>query len=91
MVVLAVTFMLRAGTNAVSIAEVTGQSLTSSVGSLSAITGTATVDLTGISMSSSIGSVVVTSWNEVNPGVSNTWTTVAPGVTNNWSEVDRAA
>jgi hypothetical protein len=63
----------------VSVYDVTGQALSSSVGSVS-ITGTANIDVSGIGLTTSIGSINITSWQEVNPGVNNIWT-----------EVDRAA
>jgi len=63
----------------VSVYDVTGQALSSSVGSVS-ITGTANIDVSGIGLTASIGSINITSWQEVNPGVNNIWT-----------EVDRAA
>ena len=59
--------------------NVTGQSLTSSIGSVS-ITGTANIDVSGIGLTANIGSTNVTAWAEIDPGVNNVWT-----------EVDRAA
>ena len=54
---------------------VTGQSLTLSLGEESTV-GNAKVLPTGIALTSSIGSTNITSWNEVQVGVSNTWTEV---------------
>jgi len=59
----------------VSIYDVTGESLASSIGSVT-ITGEANIDVTGIGLTGSIGSVNITAWSEINPGVSNVWTTV---------------
>ena len=59
----------------VSVYSVTGQSLTSSIGSVS-ITGAANIDVTGIGLTANIGSVNVTAWAEIDPGVNNVWTTV---------------
>ena len=59
----------------VSVYSVTGQSLTSSIGSV-AITGAANIDVTGIGLTANIGSVNVTAWAEIDPGVNNVWTTV---------------
>jgi hypothetical protein len=36
----------------------------------------ADVDVTGIELTSSIGSTNITSWQEVDPGVTNVWTEV---------------
>jgi len=55
--------------------NVTGQSLTSSIGSVS-ITGAANIDVSGIGLTANIGSTNVTAWAEINPGVNNVWTTV---------------
>ena len=63
----------------VSTYAVTGQSLASSVGSVTAVGG-ANVSVTGIGLTANIGSVNVTPWSEINPGVNNVW-----------SEVDKAA
>tara|TARA_R100000657_G_scaffold13018_1_gene8535 strand:+ start:145 stop:1425 length:1281 start_codon:yes stop_codon:yes gene_type:complete len=63
----------------VSAYDVTGQALTSSVGSVS-IVGGANIDVSGIGLTANIGSVNVTPWSEIDPGVNNIWT-----------EVDRAA
>tara|TARA_R100001224_G_scaffold108076_1_gene84001 strand:- start:975 stop:2255 length:1281 start_codon:yes stop_codon:yes gene_type:complete len=63
----------------ISVYDVTGQALASSVGSVS-ITGGAVVDVSGIGLTANIGSVNVTAWSEIDPGVNNVWT-----------EVDRAA
>ena len=54
---------------------VTGQSLALSLGEESTV-GNAKVLPTGIALTSSIGSTNITSWNEVQEGVSNTWTEV---------------
>ena len=54
--------------------------LSTSVGAISSVTGTATVDVSGIGLTANIGSVNVTAWAEIDPGVNNIWT-----------EVDRAA
>jgi hypothetical protein len=54
---------------------VDGIELTGSVGSVTVI-GVANISVTGISASISVGSVAVTSWQEVNPGVTNVWTEV---------------
>jgi hypothetical protein len=52
-----------------------GQQLSSSMGSVT-VEGTAGIDLTGIQMSASIGNPLITSWQEINPGVNNVWTEV---------------
>ena len=49
--------------------------MTSSVGSVT-VEGTAGIDVTGIQMTASLGTVNITSWQEINPGVTNVWTTV---------------
>jgi hypothetical protein len=55
--------------------SVEGIELTGSLGSVTA-TGVANVTVTGISATISTGQVNVTSWQEVNPGVTNVWTEV---------------
>jgi len=57
------------------IVGVTGIELTGSVGSVTA-TGVANVTVTGISATISAGQANVTSWQEINPGVTNVWTEV---------------
>ena len=57
------------------IVGVTGLELTSSVGSVTA-TGVANVTVTGISATISAGQANVTSWQEIDPGVTNVWTEV---------------
>jgi len=57
------------------IVGVTGIELTGSVGSVTA-TGIANVPVTGISATILAGQVNVTSWQEVDPGVTNVWTEV---------------
>jgi len=57
------------------IVGVTGLELTGSVGSVTA-TGIANVPVTGISATISAGQANVTSWQEIDPGVSNVWTEV---------------
>ena len=52
-----------------------GQQLSSSMGSVT-VEGTAVIDITGIQMSASIGNPLITSWQEINPGVNNVWTEV---------------
>jgi hypothetical protein len=59
----------------VSVYDVTGQSLASSIGSVT-VTGGANVNVTGIGLTANIGSVNITAWSEINPGVNNTWTPV---------------
>ena len=54
---------------------VDGIELTGSVGSVTVV-GVANISVTGISASISVGSVAVTSWQEINPGVTNVWTEV---------------
>lgn len=54
---------------------VSGLQMTSSVGSVT-VEGTAGIDVTGIQMTASLGTVNITSWQEINPGVTNVWTTV---------------
>ena len=54
---------------------VSGLSMTSSVGSVTA-TGTAGIDVSGIQMTASVGSVNITAWQEVDLGVTNNWTVV---------------
>ena len=76
--------------DAVSIAEVTGQQLSTNIGSVTTASN-ADVDITGISMTASIGSVAITAWQEVDPGVNNTWTEISTGASNTWTEVDLAA
>ena len=61
--------------DAVSVAEVCGIELTGSVGSVTVIGG-AGIDVSGISATISVGSVNITSWNEIDTGVSNTWSDV---------------
>ncbi len=56
-----------------------GFQLSSSIGSVT-VTGIANISVTGIQMTSSIGNPNITSWQEIDPGVTNTW-----------SEVDLAA
>ena len=57
------------------IVGVTGLELTGSVGSVTA-TGVANVTVTGISATISAGQANVTSWQEIDPGVTNVWTEV---------------
>ena len=52
-----------------------GLQLSSSIGSVT-VTGIANIPVTGIQMSASIGNPIITSWQEINPGVTNTWTEV---------------
>ncbi len=52
-----------------------GLQLSSAIGSVTA-NGTAGIDVTGIQMTATLGSPNITSWQEVNLGVSNTWTEV---------------
>ena len=52
-----------------------GLQATSSAGSVTA-EGTSNVDITGIQMTISAGQANVTSWQEIDPGVSNVWTEV---------------
>ena len=40
------------------------------------ITGLANIDVSGIQMTASIGNPIITSWQEIDPGVTNTWTEV---------------
>ena len=61
--------------DAVSVVEVSGIALNTSVGSV-IITGSANVSVTGISLNSSIGNIAVTPWSEVDLDVNNTWTEV---------------
>lgn len=55
--------------------ETGGLQLSSSIGSVVA-EGTAGIDVTGIQMTASTGNANITSWQEINPGVTNVWTTV---------------
>jgi len=55
---------------------VSGLSITSSLGEEGPVTGNALVTPTGIQLTGSIGSPNITSWNEIDLGVSNTWTVV---------------
>jgi hypothetical protein len=55
--------------------SVTGIELTGSVGSVTA-TGVANVTVTGISATISAGQANVTSWQKIDPGVTNVWTEV---------------
>jgi hypothetical protein len=57
------------------VAEVTGQSLSASIGSVT-ITANADISLTGILMSSSAGTANITAWAEIDPNVTNVWTEV---------------
>jgi len=52
-----------------------GLQLSSSMGSVT-VTGIANIPVTGIQMSASIGNPIITSWQEIDPGVTNTWTEV---------------
>ena len=52
-----------------------GLQLSSAIGSVTA-NGTAGIDVTGIQMTATLGSPNITSWQEVDLGVSNTWTEV---------------
>ena len=61
-----------------SLIDVTGNQLSTFIGQVE--TFDASAEVTGMSASTSIGSVKITSWQEVDPGVSN-----------GWSEVDLAA
>ena len=54
---------------------VSGLQSTSSMGSVT-VTGTAVLDITGIDLTASIGNPLVTSWQEIDPGVTNNWTEV---------------
>ena len=49
--------------------------MTGSIGSVT-VTGVANIDVSGIQMTASIGSPRITSWQEVDLGVSNNWTEV---------------
>ena len=60
----------------VSVAEVTGSQLQTSITGPQEINGNATVDLTGIQLTGTLGSLNITPWNEVDLGVNNTWTEV---------------
>ena len=55
--------------------DVTGQTMTGSVGSVTVVGG-AGIDVTGIQMTATVGSPNTTAWQEVDLGVSNTWTEV---------------
>ena len=55
---------------------VSGLSMTSSLGEEGPITGDALVIPTGQSLTGSVGNVNITSWNEIDLGVSNSWTVV---------------
>jgi len=55
---------------------VSGLSMTSSLGEEGPISGDATIIPTGIQLTGSVGSPNITSWNEIDLGVSNTWTVV---------------
>ena len=55
---------------------VSGLSITSSLGEEGPITGDALVIPSGIQLTGSVGSPNITSWNEIDLGVSNTWTVV---------------
>jgi hypothetical protein len=59
----------------VSVYSVTGQALTTSIGSVT-VTGTAVLPVTGIGLTANLGTVNVTAWAEIDPGVNNVWTTV---------------
>ena len=61
-----------------SLIDVTGNQLSTSIGQVD--TDDASAEITGILSTMSIGSVTTTSWQEIDPGVSNVWT-----------EVDKAA
>ena len=74
------TFAQGTATQASVYPVTTAGSLTTSLGSLAAVTGSATVSLTGLGLTQNLGSVNVTAWSEIDPGVNNVWT-----------EVDRAA
>ena len=54
---------------------VTGIELTSSIGSVTVV-GTSVIQPTGISATISAGQANVTSWQEIDPGVTNVWTEV---------------
>ena len=58
------------------IVGVSGLSITSSLGEEGPVTGDALVTPSGIQLTGSIGSSNITSWNEIDLGVSNTWTVV---------------
>jgi hypothetical protein len=62
--------------DAVSVAEVTGSQLQSSISGPQSISGNGVVNLTGIELTASLGSINITPWNEVDLGVNNTWTEV---------------
>jgi len=77
----------------------TGQSLSTSIGSVDAVS---VAEVTGISLSANIGSVTITADSDINLiGISMTssigtvnvtaWQEVDPGVSNVWTEVDLAA
>ena len=57
-----------------SLIDVTGNQLTTFIGQV--ITFDANAEVTGISATMSIGSVKTTTWQEIDPGVSNVWTEV---------------
>ena len=57
-----------------SLIDVTGNQLSTFVGQV--ITFDASAEVTGMSATMSIGSVTTTSWQEIDPGVSNVWTEV---------------
>jgi hypothetical protein len=57
------------------IVGVTGQQLTSGIGSVT-VTGTSIVPLTGVSLTLSIGTTNITAWAEIDLGVNNVWTEV---------------
>ena len=57
-----------------SLIDVTGNQLSTFIGQV--VTFDASAEVTGMSASTSIGSVKITSWQEVDPGVSNVWTEV---------------
>lgn len=57
-----------------SLIDVTGNQLTTFVGQAEA--DDASAEVTGMSATMSIGSVTTTSWQEIDPGVSNVWTEV---------------
>jgi len=58
-----------------TIYDVTGVQMTLLLGEESVVAN-ANVDVTGIELTSSIGSTNITSWQEVDPGVTNVWTEV---------------
>ena len=56
--------------------SVTGSQLTSAIGEEGPICGDGLVILTGVGLTSSIGTPIITSWQEIDPDVTNVWTEV---------------